>query len=311
MAQIAVGAAIGAGFGVIRRTPLSVLAWGALPAILQALAIALLAPMYLTMFGAIANAARSGSTAPPDMTAFQGQVMATSGLVQLLNLCQLLISAVIYCAVFRAVLHPEKSSYVYMRLGGPELFLVVMIFAALMATVIGVLLVILPVSIIVALVAAASHGGGAAIALLLPILVLAVFVAIVYLALRFALVGPMMVDDGKFHFVESWRLTRGRVGSLFLIALGLIGLGLALDLVLLVVVLSLGVGALGAVAGGLQNLPALFQQPPQAVLSRLTPFLGVYFVLSIPLAGCIVAIFGAPWARAYQDLRPDAAEAFA
>jgi len=311
MAQIAVGAAIGAGFGLIRRRPLTVLAWGALRAIVLALVIALLAPLYLAMFGAFAQAAQAGSNTPPNMSAIAPQMMATSGLAQLLNLGQLLLSAVIYCAVFRAVLHPERSNYAYMRLGGPELFLVVMIFAAAIVTVIGLLLVILPVSIIVALIAAASHGGAAAIVVVLPLLMLVVFVAIVYVALRFALVGPMMVDDGKFHLTESWRLTRGRVGSLLFVALGIFGVALAIEMILGVLIIGLGIAALGEIAGGLLNLPAFLQQPPQAILSRLAPLLGAYCLLAIPISGCLVAIFGAPWAKAYSDLKPDISESFA
>jgi hypothetical protein len=137
------------------------------------------------------------------------------------------------------------------------------------------------------------------------------FVVVAVVGLRFAFVGPMMVDDGKFHLVESWRLSRGKVGSLFLIALSLFGIALAGEMVLLALVFGVGFASLSAIAGGLQNLPAFFQQPPAALMSKLAPFLGVYMAAFIPLSGCLVAIFGAPWASAYRDLKPDLSEAFA
>ncbi len=41
--------------------------------------------------------------------------------------------------------------------------------------------------------------------------------------------------------------------------------------------------------------------------------LAIMAVLWVPLSGCLAAVMGAPWARAYRDLRPkrDIAETFA
>jgi hypothetical protein len=127
---------------------------------------------------------------------------------------------------------------------------------------------------------------------------------IAYLALRFSLVGPMMVEDGKFHLGESWALTRGNVGALFLIALVLFVIILIGEIVLGILLFALGLGALAAIAGGLQNLPTLFQQPTLAMLERISPLIVIVAVLWVPLIGCVSAVMGAPWARAYRDLRP-------
>jgi hypothetical protein len=310
MAQIAVGAAIGAGFGLIRRRPLAILAWGGLPAIWQALAIALIAPAYMAMLGPIMRSGQAGA-APPDPSAIMPQMMMTSGLVQLVNIAQLLVAAVVYCAVFRAVLKPESSSYASLRLGGPELFLAVMIFAGGLALVFAMILLIIPVAIVVGLTAAATHGSAGGLGLAIVLFIVALIVIVMVLALRFAFVGPMMVEDGKFHLFESWRLTKGRLGSLVLIALGLLGVGLVIQVLFVALFFGVGAAALGAVTSGFRDLPALLQQPPTAILSKLAPFLGVYLVAYIPLAGCMTAIFGAPWAKAYSDLKPDVSESFA
>lgn len=304
MARISVGAAIGAGFGLIRRRPLSVLAWGLVLAAFQAAFFAVLAPFYATLVGQFAQMAHPGAVPVAPTPEF----MRMEGLVQLLNIAQLLVSAVVFCAVSRAVLRPEKSSFGYLRLGGPGFFLAALIFGATIAFFICAFLIAIPVVIVGALLAVVTHGAGLVAAV--PLLMIAVFVAALVVALRFSLAGPMMVDDGKFHLLESWRLTRGKTGSLLLIALGLFGVLLAVDVVWLVVFLGVGAAAASS-AGGVVQLLALIRQAPQTAFGKLAPLLAVYLALCVPLAGCVMAIVGAPWARAYQDLKGDASEVFA
>jgi len=84
------------------------------------------------------------------------------------------------------------------------------------------------------------------------------------------------------------------------------------EVVLGILFVALGVGVLAAMAGGLQNLPTLMQQPPQALISRLGPILAVVVLIWIPFLGATSAVMCAPWARAYRDLKPvDLAATFA
>jgi len=304
MAQISVGAAIGAGFGLIGRRPLSVLVWGLVPTLLQLVALAMLAPMYLGMIGAMA----AGGT--PTQSMMTPQYAQMQGLVQLLNLVQFFVSAVVYCAVFRAVVHPEQSAFAYLRVGLAELFLALLILGAFIVMFIAMLVIMIPVGILFAVVAVASHGAGIGFAIVIPIVILALFVAILVFGLRFSLVGPMLVDDGKFHLFESWTLTRGRLGSLLLLALGLFGLFLAIDIVILILLVAIAAAVVTA-AGGMARVGTLLQHSPQALLSGAWPFLIVYGIVAIPAAGCALAIAAAPFARVYLDLKSDAAEAFA
>ncbi len=310
MAGLSVGAAVGAGFGLIRRRPVSVLIWGAVMVGVQVLAFALFAPFYLAVYAAMIQGVASGAGPLPVAALQSPQVRAMQGLTQLYNLGQLLVSAVLYCAVFRAVLHPERSSFAYLRIGAPELFMVLLIFAAFIALFVGLLIVILPVSILIGVTVAVSHGGGVALLILLPIVMLALVVALLFIGLRFAFVGPMIVEDGKFHLFESWTLTRGRMVSLFLIGLSLVGIFLLINILLLAVFFGVGAAAVQSL-GGLSQALALVRASPAALLGRLAPLLVVYAVLQIPIAGCLMAIGAAPWARAYRDLMPDASHVFA
>jgi hypothetical protein len=307
MGKISVGAAVGSGFGLIARRPVSVIVWGLVPLLLQLAAIALLAPLYLAMIAQVSAAAGGAS---PSTATLSPAVLQLQGMAQLLNLAQLFVSAVMYCAVFRAVLHPERSSFAYMRAGAVEFFVAVLVIGGGIALFIGILVVMIPVGIIAAVFAVAAHGSPVVFAILLPIVGLVMLIAILVVGLRFVFVGPMIVADGKFHLFESWALTRGHFGSLFLIGLSLLGVFLVFDIVLLALILALGAGAVGAL-GGLSQAATLFQQSPQAAFLRIWPFAAVYMVIMVPVSGCVLAIAGAPWAKAYQDLLPQPADAFA
>jgi hypothetical protein len=304
MAEIAVGGAINEGFSLIRRHPGSVLIWGVARIALAAGVIALYAPVYFSIFQAV----RAGA----GPAAFQGnpQILQMQSLSYLIDIVQIFISALIWCAVFRSVLHPERSQFAYLRVGATEFFVAVLLLGAGFVFGIGLFGVILVSAIVIALLAVMHLVWAAVIVGILA--VVASLIALVYFGLRFSMVGPMIVEDGKFHLGESWALTRGHVGSLFMIGLLIFVVAFIAEIVLVIVLVAVGAGALTAIAGGLQNIPVLFQEPPQALFARLGPILIIAAVLWIPFVGCLSAITAAPWARAYRDLQPpDLAATFA
>jgi hypothetical protein len=297
MAEIAVGGAINEGFSIIRRHPGAVLLWGLTPVAFAAATIALYAPVYLAMFAA----ARSGA-GPSAFQAVNPQLMQMQSISYLLNIVQLIVSSIVWCAVFRAVLHPERGQFAFLRLGVVEFYVVVLLIGGYFAFVVGLLLPIIVLAIvIVALVAMHQILAAVIIGVVAGI---ALMIALVYVLLRFSMVGPMIVDDGQFHLGESWNLTRGHVGSLFMIGFLLVIVALAAEIVLGIVMVAVGAGGLIAIAGGPQNMSALFQEPPQALLARLGPLFIVAGLVWIPFVGCLVAVMAAPWARAYRDLKP-------
>ncbi len=307
MADIAIGEAITAGFGVIRRQPLAVLLWGLVQLAVTGLIIAALAPFYMALFTELARAGSGGQ--PPDMQAFQPMALQMQGASYLLDLVGAATGAVVYCAVFRSVLHPEQNRYGYLRVGAPELFTLVLMIAGYIAFVIALLVAMIPIIIVVGILVA-THAVAAAIIFGVVIGVAAV-VAAIYVALRFSLVVPMMVDDGKFHLMESWALTRGKVWSLFMVGLITVLILLLAEIVVLAIFGVAGFAGLAAIAGGMDHLGQFFKQPSAAILSGMAPLLAAYAVLWVPLAGCAYAIMAAPFARAYRDLvQPDVSGTF-
>jgi hypothetical protein len=300
MAEISVGAAVGEGFALIRRAPATVLIWGLAQVGLLAVVFAVLSPLYAAMFEAF----RAGATGA-GAGAFQTMnpaVMQTQGLTYLVDVVEVGFAAVMYCAAYRAVLHPERSRFGYLRVGMPELYVGALLIGAYFVFFIGLLIIAVIVGIIVAIFAV-MHLWPAAIAFGV-VGAIAVIVAAVYIALRFSLIGPMIVDDGKFHFEDAWALTRGHVLSLLLVALVLFLVVLAAEIVLGLVFVAIGLGGLSALAGGLGNVPTFFQQPAGTIFARLSPLLVVAAVIWIPVAGAMNAILLTPWARVYRDLQP-------
>jgi hypothetical protein len=308
MAEVSIGGAVGEGFALIRRRPGSVLTWGVVQVAATVAFFALLAPFYASLITTALHQAQSGS--PPVAMPLTAGVMQAQSLGYLVDLLNLMVSSVLYCAAFRAVLHPEQNRFAYMRVGAPELFLFVLIIAGFIAFFIGLLIAMIPIGIVVG-VLVAVHAGVAGV-IVGVVGGVAAFVAVTYLALRFALVGPMMVDDGRFHLGEAWALTRGKTVSLFAVGIVVFLILLAAELVFGLVLAAVGFGMLASIAGGLQNLAPFFHQPPQVIMGKLSPLLVVAVVIWTPLMSCALALMGAPWARAYADLRPprDVAEAF-
>ncbi|MBX9460433.1 MAG: hypothetical protein KL785_04300 [Brevundimonas sp.] len=109
MKRFSIGASIGDGFGLIARRPLAVFVWGLLLLAPTFASFGLMLPMMGEMF---ANMPQSGSDYPAD-SAFPDRLMAEMMQFQLvsmlLNIVQLLAMAVVYTAIFRAVLKPRGA----------------------------------------------------------------------------------------------------------------------------------------------------------------------------------------------------------
>jgi hypothetical protein len=300
MAELSVGAAVGEGFALIRRSPATVLIWGLAQVGLAAVVFAVLSPVYIAMFDAF----RAGATGagPEAFQSMNPAVMQTQGLSYIVDLFEVAVASVMYCAAYRAVLHPDQSQFGYLRVGMSELYVGALLIGGYMAFFIGLLVIALVVGIIVGIFAVMHL---VAVAILLAVAAgIGVVAAAFYLALRFSLIGPMIVDDGKFHFEDAWALTRGHVLQLLMVGLVLVLIVIAAEIVLGIVFVALGVGGLAALAGGLGNLPTFFQQPASAVFVRLSPLLVVAALIWIPVAGGMNAILLTPWARVYRELKP-------
>lgn len=308
MSEISIGEAVGEGFAVIRRQPLVVLAWGVVPLLFAAIYIALFLPLYLAMISEMARSVQSGGR--PDPTAWMPQAMQSQGISYLLGAAGGLMNAVLSCAVIRSVLYPEQSRYAYLRVGKAELFLFLITIGAGIALAVGIVVLMIPVGIMIG-VMAAMHAVGGAITVGV-VAALALFVGLFYVVLRFSLVAPMMVAENDFRLMESWNMTRGKVGSLFCIGLLVVLVVLVAEVVVFGLVAAVGIAVLNASAGGLDGLPTLLKQHPGEILSKLAPVLVLYVLVAIPFSGFVLCVRAAPWARVYRQLHPtgDVAKTF-
>jgi hypothetical protein len=304
MSEISVGSAVGAGFQLIRHRPVSVLVWGLIRVGFIVAIFAIYAPVMMGIFAeAIAARAQTGGEpAPAQMSQMMSHMMVLQGVGYLVQFIGLFVNSIILCAIARSIVHPERRALASLRLGAPEFFMVILSFAAGIVLVFAILIFAIPFGIAAAFMAVQHLYVGIAIVVALALLILVL--GLIYIAARFAFVAPMMVDDGQFHLFDAWSLTKGKTGSIILIGLCLFLIAMLLGLLIDGVLVALGAAILGVAAGGLNNLQAFFQQPPTAIITTLAPSLILLALLSIPVEGCALAIFIAPWARAYRDVVP-------
>ncbi|MGI8841844.1 MAG: hypothetical protein ACR2F8_13855 [Caulobacteraceae bacterium] len=301
MARIAIDAALGSGFTLIRRQPGAVLLWGLVYLALGAAHVGLLGPFYMTLFSQIAADARLGAEASPQaMNALMPQMMAMQGWNWLLSLAGLFVGAILYCATFRAILHPEQKRFGYLRVGATELLLFVLGIAAYIVFAVALVVVALVVALLIAaLIAMHAVAVGVIVGVLAAV---AALIVIVWLSLRFSMVGPMMVSDGKFHLFESWSLTRGHAATLFIMAICLLAILVVAEMVIVGILIAAAILVTAVAGGGWAHLSSFFDQSPIAIVAGIAPALILIAVILTPLMGCYFAISGAPWARAYLDL---------
>jgi hypothetical protein len=302
MADFSSGEAITSGFRIIRRKPGAVLLWGLVYVLLaivpQLLTMGPMLPDILAAYReALQNAQAGGASgaATPEMLKLQQEM----GSFQPLQLALSVISfAIVYSAVYRAVLEPAKSAFGYLRLGKQELWVgltLVAFYALFILT--GVVAVVLVGVVAGAVGGGASWGGG-----------LAVFLAacgaaalLIWVCLRLSLALPMTFAEGRFRLLESWGLTRGLGWKLFGVALALACIIVALEFILLLVAFSIA-GALGA--GQAQAFQAFLEHPPADWASRAVPVLIGVCAFYALLMGLIFAIMTAPFAAIYRELAP-------
>ena len=313
MATFSMGEALGAGFGLIAKKPLSVLTWGVAYLILGlgpvVALFVLMAPDFLAFIHDAEAATAAGATwgAAPHFPAeafwrFQSRIMMFQPVVFLTTLAA---RAMLTGAVFRAVLEPKNRGLAYLRLGMRELWLALLILAA------GILLVLLMVAlagvtaaVCIAIVAAlkAAHAAAVWSGLVVAVCIVAAAVVFIHVCLRFSMAGPMTFAAGEFRLFESWAVTKGQTLKLFGLGLVLMVVVIAVTMVVQALVVALSFGALGLTSlnhGAIENF---FRHPPQNWVSLVAPWVAGGAVLAAFLTAAFAAIMMAPWAVVYRSL---------
>ncbi len=215
------------GFRITREQPLAVLAWGVVWLLgLLAMGMAMMPAMM-----PFAEEIVSAGGDPEQLSAgAQAAILSSLWFVAPVGL---VVQALLAPALYRAVLTPEARKFAYLRVGMDEVRALV-IFAATAA-----------------ISFALSYGGDAleklaagAVGLWLGVMIgTAVSMASIYLAVRFSLLAPHSVRDGRFAIKPALATTK----RLFwpLLGMGVIAGVMAILVVLLLVVVALPLNMMG------------------------------------------------------------------
>lgn len=302
MSRISGREALAAGFHLIRREPAAVLAWSVIALLLGVAPQLLSVSASLQMLGALAA---GGDPTGPEVLAAQQQAMAYAPLSYLSSLA---ILTLIPSAVFRATLQPDDRRFLYLRLSAAEFWMVVIVLVMVVMYVVAILVGMIPFMIVIFIVAAVTGGaGGAAVGgVLTAIMILALFGVIVWGALRFSMAPIMAFADRTFRLTESWALTKGHAGKMFLVGLTLA----VITLVVEVVVFGFLFLTAGGVAGMAKLAEASSQGPPAIVQALGAPWLVMIAVVFGLFSGVAYTVWAGAWAEMYRQLRPGVGETF-
>lgn len=205
----------------------------------------------------------------------------------------LAFQAILTCAIYRAILHPEDMSGGYVRIGADELRMAVL---NLLLTLIWTL-AIFAVGL-VAIVVATTVGaiGSSLVTLLGGVVTLAAVGVVVWVLVRLSLAGAITFSEQRIRIRASWSLTRGRFWPLF----GAYVLAFLLWL-LLIIVMQFGFWLLLNVAGHISGLNLNNPDPASADPLIFLAFLFTSASTALILT-CSTVFLTAPPAEAYREL---------
>jgi hypothetical protein len=277
------------GFRIVWERPWAVAIWAALQFVVNlAINVFVAASAGSAMAQIAAMGLQPPNADPAQALALIRQVAPT---YMVLLIIWLVVSAVFYAAMNRAVLRPEESRFGYLRLAADELRqlgLFALIFAVLMGAYFAVGL------ITIVLFLALGVFGGMIVAILLPIVVCAA----IFFGVRFSLASPLTFATGRINLAGSWRLTRGRFWPL----LGTYLIAVALSLVVLVLFVVIALLAVGILSGGLAGLASVMQGRMNSVADVLTPAQLLYLAITSIGAALSAPITICPPAAIYRAL---------
>lgn len=311
MAQLSIGEALGEGFGLIGRRPLDCLAWGLayfVIAVLPSLLImGSILPDYIAFmrdFMAHPNTMEGGPFAQPSM-AFAMKMQAVQPIIWLGLIAG---QAVVYSAIFRAVLRPQEKGFFHLKLSSTELWVGLVLLVQYVCMWLTMVALAIPIVIlwVPTMIAGANHSmAGWEV----PVGLIGALIAVVafcWLFIRFSMAAPMSFVEGKFRLFESWGLTKGKALSLFLLYL-VIFLLLFVIIIIIEMVFAAVILSLFGMNFGDADFQAFFQQPSDRIIATAAPYVIGFYLLWAIFTGFIFAVVGGCWASAYRQLAPRAA----
>ena len=283
------------GFRVVAERPWAVAIWAALQFV-----FALMLQLFIAYSDgpAFTRAARVTLPSPGEDPSAQLELyrqVAPTYLVVVI--ASLVLNAVVYAAMNRAVLRPQESRFGYLRLAADELRQLGLfaIFVGLgIATYLGLIIVTVVLTVIIGLVA----GEGVALPLGLAFLAIAVVCAVAFLAVRLSLASPMTFETRRIDLVGAWRMTQGRFWPMlrsYLIAF-------ALSVVVIALTIAIAAAAVAVAGGGMAALGASAQSDMTSTDAVLAPARLAYIAVFAIGQALIWPVTVGPAAAIYRAL---------
>jgi len=281
------------GFRVVRRNPMALVFWALFYAAIIVAAFAIMGPSLISMVAATEALEQSGAT--PTMEDFTPIFQMMGVIFAVLLPLSLIASAMIYAAVARAVLEPNRGAWGYLRLGGDEMRVLVV---SLVLTLMFTAIVAVSWALIIGVGVAAANQNAPALWLVAILLFIATSIGTMWLAVRLSLAIPITVGEHRIALFDSFRMTKGRFWPL---------LGMAIIAGLLSIVVSI----LGSVVtlpiqimgGGIDTLAGAEGLAPMQILTDFWPAIAVYVLVNAILSALQVAVIYAPFSAAYRDIK--------
>ena len=280
------------GFRLTREKPRVLLAWSVANFIISVImALALIA-----MFGPMLAELEAVNASSDDPRQALAMFEKLAPLYALVLPAGLIVIAVWSGAVYRAVLRPADNRFWYLRLGGDELRLTLLMLIYVVLA-IGFTFVLTLVAGLLSAGALAIGGPvGALISAIIGLIGIGVFI---WVAVRLSLSGPATFAERHIRVFESWILTRG----VFWPLLGAYVLSLALVIVVMLLALVIYAAIAAITLGGdLSQIGKVFQPDTSSLATYFTPAMLIYLVFGAFLGAVQNAVIYAPPAVAYRDL---------
>lgn len=313
MAEIEIGGAASAGLNLIGRRPLSVLAWGLLASAYVTVILVLFGGGLIASIVTLARN-RGSEPNPAQIIGLFGGVM---GAMFLLVIGLIVIGAMIQGAVFRSELEPDRRAFASLRLGGQEMWLILVNFVVWLVLLVAQVVMAIPLGIITVALGASGvglnsngHNPGAFMGLMAGAIAIRLIGQLIVLGITLWLwtrlcLGPVMsFRERQFRLFESWSLTKGHAGRMFLVLL-LVWLMLIVVGAIFWIIGAASVGVTIFANADLQNPQALAAIPPAAWIGKLLPLVAVFSLLLVAVVGIHNALMWGAVARMYRQLHPD------
>jgi hypothetical protein len=282
--------AVTAGWRVVAREPAAFAVWClvyfAVAVLPQVVAFDHALPAFFRLMRSMGD---GSPLTPEEIVRFQGEAAS----LQPVTLLAFVVSnGLMASAIFRAVLTPADRRHFYLRMGGQELWVGLVVLVLAVGYSIGVFVLALPVSL---LSGVASVAGAPA---LIPLFVLVALAVAVWGVLRLSMAPPASFQRHTFALFESWAMTRGQTAKMFVVAVAVVLNLIALEFLLA----AIGVAAVGG-ANGLSELARVWSADPQAALANTTLVSWAALGLAVTVFGTFAqALFWGAWAEIYRGL---------